>query len=41
MSVFYFLELGFAFAAAFVLVHALTPSPSQVYEMRQRAASKA
>lgn len=41
MSVFYFLALGFAFAAAFVLVHALTPSPSQVYEMRQRAASKA
>jgi tight adherence protein C len=41
MVAFYFLALLFAFASAFVAVQALTPSPSQVYEMRQRAASRA
>ncbi len=41
MVAFYFLALLFAFASAFVAVQALTPSPSQVYEMRQRATSRA
>ncbi|MCX6552472.1 MAG: type II secretion system F family protein [Acidobacteria bacterium] len=41
MVAFYFLALLFGFAAAFVAVQALTPSPSQVYELRQRAASRA
>jgi tight adherence protein C len=39
--VFYVLALVFGFAAAFLAVQAVTPSPSQVYEMRQRAAAKA
>lgn len=41
MIAFYFLALGFGFVAAFAAVRAVTPSPSQVYEMRQRAATKA
>lgn len=41
MIAFYVLALVFGFVAAFAAVRAVTPSPSQVYEMRQRAASKA
>jgi len=41
MLVFYFVSLVCGFAAAFVAVQALTPSPSQVYELRQRAAARA
>lgn len=41
MIAFYFLALVFGFVAAFAAVSAITPSPSQVYEMRQRAAAKA
>lgn len=41
MIAFYVLALVFGFVAAFAAVRAVTPSPSQVYEMRQRAAAKA
>ena len=41
MTVFYFLAILLAFAAAFMGVNALTPSASQVYELRQRAAARA
>jgi tight adherence protein C len=41
MIIFYLLALLFAFGAAFVLTHALSPSASQVYELRQRAATRA
>lgn len=41
MGLFYFVALVFGFGAAFLAVQALTPSPSQVYELRQRAAAKA
>ena len=41
MIIFYLAALMFAFGAAFVAVHAVSPSASQVYELRQRAASRA
>ena len=41
MIIFYLAALIFAFGAAFVAVHAVSPSASQVYELRQRAASRA
>lgn len=41
MVVFYFLALLFAFGAAFIAVQALSPDPSQVYEMRRRAETRA
>jgi tight adherence protein C len=41
MFMFYLASLMFAFGAAFAAVHALSPSASQVYELRQRAASRA
>jgi len=39
--IFYLAALVFAFAAAFVAAYALSPSAAQVYELRQRAASRA
>jgi len=41
MVMFYVVALVCGFGAAFLAVHALTPSPSQVYELRQRAAARA